>query len=431
MTDEIKENELLDTQDTEEVVSNEDQGDPDEVEDLPETDVSDEEESIDETVNDEDTKEPEVIDPTPPIEEEVEEVEEVVEESEEVEVPEVVITPVVEAAEEVVVEVTTTSEQELRDSLKNVLSEDERLAASTAQLILYRETGMRPRRTKRNNFVVDVRRNSSVKEWKSSELEDWLEGAIDTSVSDQTIRAEIQRRWKIPGNWCDDDVAQYVLHGIEPAKTPSGLLVKDKQRDAKTPGEWIYPELCAFLTGELSTSYDRKVVLGEMRKRLGLTERYDEELFLKNLDSDNKMANSDDLFLKARLTEYKTVMSRPTKNLSAETMAAAQTMLYKAVRQVMARSEYASFAEGWNIVLDFINENYTQLFTETLAYRGWNALQMNSKTRSLFENLFTLLIATRSVRERKEIIAIYNLDNILRYLTSEKERQNIVTFYAS
>jgi hypothetical protein len=121
-------------------------------------------------------------------------------------------------------------------------------------------------------------------------------------------------------------------------------------------------------------------------------------------------------------------MSKYGKNLSEVTAGKAQTTLYKAIRRVMAR-DIVAFHEGWTIISDFINENYNLLFKYEIARRGYSQLDMSKSAALTFEDLMTLLIHTRAPNTRAREAKQYNLTQIMRYVPSEAERNNVIHFY--
>lgn len=321
---------------------------------------------------------------------------------------------------------------ELKDLTRGKLTVDEIEASSRSVLLKYLNEGIRQTRSKRGNFPIDVRRPDNIKLWNATVLTDWLEDYIilPTGISTEQVWDEIYRRYKIPGNWTHDAAKDYVLTGNSAAVGPSGILIRDRQRDAKTLDQWTYFEVKCALLGEIKSKFSQSELVRQLRRRLFLNETFSEERLLKGLNETPMEATVDNTLLKTKLEEYKKHMSRYGQHLTEESAAQAQTMLYNSIRQVMAR-EYAEFHEGWTILLDFINENYNGIFTPEKARRGWGSLKLNGKARMFFENILTLMIHTRSVVNRRNEAKLYNMDYVLQHVPSERERNNVVTFYNS
>lgn len=320
----------------------------------------------------------------------------------------------------------------LRAEVRESVSDDRARAWSREQLLTFLETGVQPDKTLRGNWPHDERRAAGVVTWTASELLDWLEGKILTpgNISPDEIWDEVYLRNKINGTWPLEVAKDFILHGTVPKSTVDGILVNDRFRDIKSVGQWTYKELRAAIKGEITSQHKRSVLLSELRKRLGVSEAYGEKLLLKTLESDKLESTMQNTLLTAKLSEYRTTMSKGGRHLTEDTAGAAQTMFYKTIRQVMGR-EYVEFHEGWIIILDFINEHYNTLFNPGVARRGWGRMNLAPQARSTFEDLLTLMIHTRSPINRVGEAKMYNLEQILRHVASEKERQNIVTFYTA
>ena len=138
----------------------------------------------------------------------------------------------------------------------------------------------------------------------------------------------------------------------------------------------------------------------------------------------------DNVILRSKLEEYKVGFTKNPTHLTEKTAGDCQGMLYKAVRDVMRR-EYADFAEGWNIILDFINDHYALLFSAEKARRGWPSVALSSQQLALFEDVLTLMIHTRDPKYRAQAAATYNLETILRHLPIESERRNLFMYYTN
>lgn len=137
----------------------------------------------------------------------------------------------------------------------------------------------------------------------------------------------------------------------------------------------------------------------------------------------------DMVVLKHKLEEYKTAMTQHGPHLTEATAAKAQLMLYKVIRDVM-KQDPATFAEGWLIILNWINVEYNTLFNMGRAYYGWSKISLSKPALTSFEELLGLMIDTRTPAARIAGTGFRNVETILRHIPSEEERQNIIQFYA-
>lgn len=323
----------------------------------------------------------------------------------------------------------------LREELRDKLPAGAVESWSNADLILYKETGKFPTLTKRKNLPDDQRRGRDLDKWTGAELEDWLEGLVKTpvGVEEDKIADEVYRRWKLPGNWHLIDAAAYVLQGVRPEYSEGGLLLNDRARQATKLPHWTYAEVRAALLGVIESPYTRDELGVELRKRMGLRDSFSLEKLLTDLDHTPTEVNMSNIVLRAKLDEFKVAMTQHGVNLSEETAGAAQKMLYKTIREVMQR-EPSEFVEGWVILLNWINQEYSTLFNPKKARFGWNRVALDKNSLDTFEDLLTLMIFSREPVQRRNIHSVFpprSIENILRFVPSELERSNIIEFYGA
>lgn len=324
-----------------------------------------------------------------------------------------------------------TSLEGLRASLVGVLPADALVAWDRDTLLTYIETKAQPTKTARGSWPIDLRRGQSMINWTGAELADWVDGLINTpkGMDEELIYDEIYKRYRLPNNWTHEAVKLFVQTGEHPAVTEHGVLLEDRMRERKTASQWTHLELRSALLDQIETDIPKEELVVSLKARLGLSSEFSGQRILETLAETPTEASMDNILLKSKLDEYKEVMSKYGKNLTDSTAGKAQVMLYKAIRQVMARDS-VGFTEGWNILLDFVNTNYTVLFLPEIARRGYNQLGISKSAALTFEDLMSLLIHTRVPGTRQREAKIYKLDNILRYVPNEEERQNVILYYA-
>lgn len=348
----------------------------------------------------------------------------------------VVETPAPEVVEPVLeepageVDYTTYSDGRLRAVLLPMVGKDPSEAWSREDMLLYLVKGVYPSKTVRNNWIYDARRSDRVKTWSTSVLLDFIEERLqlDPHLDMSAIWDEAFARYKVPTTWTVEAFREYVCNGSVPEYTAKGVLINDRQREQKQVHHLTFRELRAALLGEIKTQFTHEQLLSQYRKRLGITESYSEERLLAEMPNQPDEVSMDNSILRAKLDEYKQAITKNPGTQSEETAGACQTMLYKAIRDVTKRP-YGEFVEGWNIILDFVNENYSALFDPYKARRGWSQVALGKSQLQLFEDLLTVVIATREPGNRAAKLS-HNLEIVLRHLPNENERQNFFMYYA-
>lgn len=320
---------------------------------------------------------------------------------------------------------------DLRASLMSQVGADASSAWSREQMLTFVETGAYPNKTVRGNWIYDARRTHNTAAWSASELSDFIDGKLllDRSVDENLVWEEAYARYRVPANWTIEAFRQFVCDNTRPEVTASGVLLEDRMREQKQAHHLTFRELRAAALGEIEVPHTREEVLSHLRKRLGLSDNHSEERMLAQLPGMTNEVSMDNTFLSAKLEEYKAAMTRNPGTLSEETAGAAQGMLFDAIRKVIKR-EYNEFVEGWNIVLDFVNENHVALFDPYKARRGWSQVPLGKQQLALFEDLLTLIIRTREPGNRAAAAKLYNLEIVLRHMPNENERQNLFLYYS-
>jgi len=337
---------------------------------------------------------------------------------------------VVEVQEEEVVQ-TAPEELTLREELAGKLPKEWLETWGDDALRRFKETGEKQRKTLRGNWPSDARRHPSPTKWRINELKDAIDGfiKIKDTETEELVWQELYARYRLPGVWSREEAWMCIEHGVYPKKTPSGLWVNDTQREAKSLADFQYVELRAAILGEIETKFSREELVNAIRDKLCLKSSYDENYLIKKIfPEDNLSMNDRDVMLKSKLEEYKSVMAPASGEVSDEIAGAAQTMLWDQISKVMARP-YPEFREGWNIILDFVNENYNILFKPELAYRGWRNLGFSGVKVTTFEEILALIINTRSTKNRMVQAGIFKPETVIRRITNENIRQNILAFY--
>lgn len=324
------------------------------------------------------------------------------------------------------------SVSQLRAKLEPIVGKDSASAWSREEMILYFEKGVQPSKTSRGNWIYDARRGLRVTLWSASELLDFVEGRLNLGLhtDEELVWDEVYSRYKVPTNWSREALRQFVCDGSIPEYTPAGVLINDRMRDQKKLGHLTYAEIKAALLKQIDVKFSDSELIGQYRTRLGIGKSISDARLLAELPNQPNEVSMDNVILRSKLEEYKVGFTKNPTHLTEKTAGDCQGMLYKAVRDVMRR-EYADFAEGWNIILDFINDHYALLFSAEKARRGWPSVALSSQQLALFEDVLTLMIHTRDPKYRAQAAATYNLETILRHLPIESERRNLFMYYTN
>lgn len=337
-----------------------------------------------------------------------------------------------QVAEEELAPAPTPAVLPIRQRLAGKLESDALAALDNKALILFEEKRMLPNKTSHNEWPVDLRRTKDMNTWSDGALLDWLNGEISTprGVLAEALGDELFRRYKLPSNWTLESAATFIATGVKPAYTASGVLLEDRSRDTTPLNHWTFKDIKAGLLGEIKTgTHSKDSLVKVLRQRLGLSNATSQEKILESLTTDADEASMDDTILTAKLSEFKAAMLPNGKVLSSISAGKAQVVLWNTIADVLKRDPQ-TFHEGWLKLLNFVNTEYSTLFTPERARKGWAQINLPTTTLATFEDVLTLLINTRHGATRMQDAKMHKIEHMLRY-ASEAERMNVVNFYTT
>lgn len=322
--------------------------------------------------------------------------------------------------------------ESLAIELKDKLTIRELAEWTLKDQIIYKETGVKVKLSKRNNYKVTRTRPLNPSKWSIEELMDWLEDDVVShpSVRTEAILEEIYNRWSIPSNWTEEAAKDYVINNKLPEETDRGVLKQDRRRKDIRLQDHTYAELCSMYVGDIESSFSQS----EVKRRIMLIARIldddkFDEIITKFKEGKTHMSSlSDQLIgvLESRKELYRKYGSRVTDvQLATNT-----TVFYNTLRTVM-KAESAEFAETWRTLLKFVDNNYTGVFSPAQIRRGWANINLSVGHMQVLDRLLTLIMGTRVAATRRQDIKLYKLDYILENINNQKERDNIISFYTA
>lgn len=325
------------------------------------------------------------------------------------------------------------TDAQMRQKLVNVVPDDVLRHLSDAEVrayYLYRKPWVK---TKRGHFLNDPKRLArEAKAWSDAELQDWLEGELKASqeAPPEALIEEVYRRRNISPSVYEADAKRLVLEGIEPPRTSEGLLVRDRLRDGKFAQHWSMQELKAWCIGEINATHraPTKALLQTLRERFKVNDNYSEAR-LKHSMKDYLLEKSmTTLAITQTLESYRDTMKTGPKPVLDSKAAAAQLMLYRSIRRIMAL-EGRDFVDNWTALLDFVYQNRKGIFSDVNAMRGCSAMAIGANDYRTFEGLLNLLLKTADPATRALELKKVDLIRTLQYVSDEGQRSNVLGYY--
>lgn len=303
---------------------------------------------------------------------------------------------------------------------------------SVDEVLLYLRTGERPTAAAGNVFVNDpVRQAKAALSWSNDELKAFLRG--DVEASDNAPEADlwgiVYDRFKIPFAWYHNDARSYVLTGEKVPATPSGIWVRDRERDNRSATTWTRAEVKAWARGQ--------ILPGLLASEEDLVEHgaycFNVPPTLSAAAIKTRIAGITEdttpmtvAFVREDLLAYAEGMKKEGGN---EVKAAQyQQLLLRCIARVTALRGQ-DFVDGWTEMLKFYVDHKSTIFKPGLLYNGVAMMAVSSKQQKHFSAMTTVLHKTCDPDTRDDQIKTIDFVIALAGLPNEESRHMVLGYY--
>lgn len=288
---------------------------------------------------------------------------------------------------------------------------------SDIELINFATFTQRPIKTMRN-----VYRNSPVRElktadqWMITELMDWLEGYIvSTMMADDTqLLEECRVRWSLPKDWNREEIRDWIISNTKPPLTSNGLWVNSEVRLEKSVVEWTTREIVAFARGEITVLPEtHKPLMQEIRARYYYPLKMTEEEILSDIrtkghDIDQ---NSSTALVGATTTFIDAFIAA---NGDGRLQAMAHMAFAKELSRCMSLPE-PMFQDTWRQILDTAATSEAEVFNDVTIFGGFSGTTMTASNRASYSSALVLIINTMYPENRSDFAAVLRMINGIRW----------------
>jgi hypothetical protein len=301
-----------------------------------------------------------------------------------------------------------------------------------SEVVSFLVTESKPKSLVDGVFVNDpTRKLKELSNWRDAELKAWLRGEIELPEkhSDEEVWTEVYARFKIPLFWYREDAKTYALTGVEVKALPSGLWVRDINRDARPARHWTRREIKAWARGQIvpGIKASENELAQQAIKLFGLSVYLD----LNGIKSRVSAITEESItmtisFVLQDLESYE----KGRKDTEDNPVAAApfQSMLDRCINRVI-RLEGEDFNQGWTELLKFFHKNQTGCCSLKKAYTGVGQMAITPKGLRQFQNMTTILIRTCDPTKAHAATKLINWEVALKEVTNEKSRQQLLAYY--
>jgi len=303
---------------------------------------------------------------------------------------------------------------------------------SDDEVIAYLKAGVPPKALENGVFINDpVRVKRYAIEWRDAELKAWLLGGIPATdmASDEDLWEEIYVRFKVPVFWYREDAKSYVLKGSSVPATPSGIFLRDRNRDNRKVAHWTRREVKAWCRGQILPGLNTSVE--ELTKRaallFGVSALLDTDSVKKRIsDITEESMTMTIAFVTNDLASYE--QGRLEAGDVAAKVAPYQSLLDRCIGRVL-RLEGEDFVQGWTELLNFFHKNSKSICSAKKLYTGVGQMAITPRGLRNFQNMTSVLSSTCNPIGRDKSVKMIDWQAALAEVANEKARQGILAYY--
>lgn len=304
---------------------------------------------------------------------------------------------------------------------------------SDQEVIEYLKSETKPKALETGVYLNDPTRAKKLPiEWRDAELKAWLKGEIEATVTadEEGLWEEVYQRFNVPLFWYREDAKAFVLYGTEVPSLPSGIWLRDRNRDARKAAHWTLRELKAWARGQILPGMNAPEadLIRQAIKSFGLSYHLSPESVKKRVsDITEESMTMTVKFVTEDLARYE--KGRQDAGDNGVTAAPYQTLLDRCITRV-TRLEGEDFVQGWTELLNFFHKNSKTICSAKKMYTGVGQMTITPKGLRHFQNMTTVLMCTCDPAGRDAAVKLINWSGALKELSNEKARQQILSYYS-
>lgn len=304
---------------------------------------------------------------------------------------------------------------------------------SADEVVEYLKSSVRPLALEDGVFINDpTRPNKLPIEWRDAELKAWLRKQITATekAPEEDLWEEIYVRFKVPVFWYREDARSYVLNGIRVPSTPSGIYVRDRNRDHRKVEHWTKREIKAWARGQIlpGINTDEAALANRAARLFSISTQLDAASIKKRIsDIREESMTMTVKFVSEDLKSY--AKGREEAGDNAVKAAPYQTLLDRCINRVL-RLDGEDFVQGWTELLNFFHEHSKGICSAKKIYTGVGQMAIGTKGLRNFNNLTSVLMSTADPEKRDLAVKrLIKWEDVLKDIPNEKSRQNVLAYY--
>lgn len=303
---------------------------------------------------------------------------------------------------------------------------------SDDEVLAFLDSQITPKALESGVYINDPTRATRVATaWTDAELKAWLNGDIRaTAVADEDqLWQEVYVRFKVPVFWYREDAKSYVLQGTEVPATPSGIWLRDRNRDARPAKYWTRREIKAWCRGLILPGINAPAdeLVRQACHLFGVSTLLDSDSVKRRIaDITEESMTMTVKFVTDDLASY--AKGREEAGSNAVKAAPFQTLLDRCIGRVL-RLEGEDFVQGWTELLLFFHKHSNGITSAKKLYVGVGQMAITPKGLRNFQNMTAILLTTCDPANRDRAVRLTEWTTALKELPNEKSRQQLLAYY--
>jgi len=303
---------------------------------------------------------------------------------------------------------------------------------SDEEVVQYLVSQVQPKALENGVYLNDPTRGmKQAIEWRDNEIKAWLSGQITCtqSATAEQLWEETYRRFKVPLFWYHEDARSYVLKGVSVPATPSGIWVRDRNRDARPIEHWTRREIKAWCRGQILPGINTtpEALVKRAAKLFGVSMLLDADTIKKRIsDITEESMTMTIKFVNDDLTSY--AKGRTEAGDNGTQAAPFQSLLDRCISRVL-RLEGEDFVQGWTELLNFFHKHSKDICSAKKIYVGVGQMAITPKGLRNFQNMTSILTSTCDPTTRDRSTRMIEWNSALKEVANEKSRQQILSYY--
>lgn len=301
------------------------------------------------------------------------------------------------------------------------------------EVLTYLQTGECPVAVGGTVFTNDPSRASKQAiQWTDNELKAWLRGEIDETAMApaQDLWERVYVKFNVPNAWYTSDARSYVLEGKVVPSTPSGIYVRDRERDLRPYYAWTRAEVKAWARGQILPGLNAQEadLVRHACTCFNIPSTLSPDFIKQRVASITEDTTPMTVgFVREDLLSFAAGMKK--EGADEEKAALYHGLMLRCISRVCALKGQ-DFVDGWSELLKFYYDHRNTLFQWKNLYFGMGMMAVSAKQQKHYNQMTTVLYRTADPVTRDTVVR-NGIDWVIALagLPTDEARHQVMAYY--